>query len=62
MKWKGREINVTLALAGERIGLEPLADGQWGVWFEHVELGTFDERKGKIQRHRRLERMQGERR
>jgi putative transposase len=60
MKWKGREVNVTLALAGERIGLEPLADGHWAVWFEHVELGTFDERKGKIQRHRRLERMQGE--
>lgn len=54
MKWQGREINVTRALAGERIGLEPRADGQWAVWFEHLELGIFEERRGRIIRHKRL--------
>ena len=54
IKWQGREINVTRALAGEAIGLEPRSDGQWAVWFEHLELGIFDERKGRIERHRRL--------
>jgi putative transposase len=58
MKWRGGEINVTLALAGERIGLEPTEDGKWAVWFEHMELGTFDERKGRIEGHRRLDGMQ----
>ena len=58
MKWKGREINVTLALAGERIGLEPRSDGKWAVWYEHMELGTFDERRGRIEGHRRLDGMQ----
>ena len=55
MKWQGQEINVTRALKGERIGLEPKADGVWAVWFEHLELGLLDERKGRIVRHKRLE-------
>lgn len=54
IKWQGREINVTRALSGERIGLEPKGDGIWGVWFEHMELGLFDERRKRITRHKRL--------
>jgi putative transposase len=54
MKWGGQEINVTLALAGERIGLKPIDDGKWAVWFEQMDLGTFDERRGKIKGHKRL--------
>ena len=54
MKWEGREINVTLALAGERIGLEPVDDGKWVVWYEQMELGTFDERRGRIEGYKRL--------
>jgi Integrase core domain len=61
MKWRGQQINVSRSLAGERIGLEPRADGKWAAWFEHMELGIFDERKGRIQGHRRLESMQRER-
>jgi putative transposase len=55
IKWQGREINVTRALSGERIGLEPKGDGIWAVWFEHMELGLFDEREKRIKRHKRLQ-------
>jgi putative transposase len=58
MKWRGGEVTVSKALAEERIGLEPTGDGKWAVWFEHLELGTFDERKGRIERHRCLDGMQ----
>jgi putative transposase len=54
MKWCTQEINVTRALAGERIGLEPRAEGKWAVWFENMELGIFDEQRGRILRHKRL--------
>ena len=54
MKWGGRDILVSSALAGERIGLEPVEEGVWKVWFENLELGWFDERKGRIQRRKKL--------
>lgn len=56
MKWRGKDIMVNTALAAQRVGLEPRGDGIWAVWFEHLELGLFDERKGLIQRHRTLPR------
>ena len=54
MKWGGREITVSQALAGERIGLEPREDGIWAVWFEQLQVGRFDERTGGIQRISKL--------
>lgn len=50
MKWRSKDVALTHALAGERIGLEPRADGVWAVWFEALELGAFDERTGRITR------------
>lgn len=50
MTWRGEDIPISHALAGHRIGLEPRTDGIWAVWFEHAELGLFDERRGRIQR------------
>jgi hypothetical protein len=49
MKWKGKSIYVTTALAGERIGLEPIEDGIWMTYFATHPLGLFDERKGRIE-------------
>ena len=54
MKWAGKDVRITAALCGERIGLEPRGDGLWAVWFEHLELGLFDERRGRIARHKQL--------
>jgi transposase InsO family protein len=54
IKWAGQDVSVSQALAGERIGLEPRGDGNWAVWFEMLELGLFDERRLRIQRHKHL--------
>lgn len=49
MKWKGKNVYITTALAGERIGLEPIEDGLWMVYFATQPLGLFDERKGQVE-------------
>jgi transposase InsO family protein len=49
MKWKGRDVYITTALVGERIGLEPIEDGQWMVYFAQQALGVFDKRKGRVE-------------
>ena len=43
MRWNSAYVGVGRALGGERIGLEPIADGKWRVWFSFYELGEFDE-------------------
>lgn len=43
MKWKNRDVYITTALAGERIGLEPIEGGVWMVYFAKQALGIFDE-------------------
>jgi putative transposase len=54
IKWKGQDISITHALAGQEIGLEPVGDGQWKIHFEHLELGQFDERKRRLKPKARL--------
>jgi putative transposase len=48
MRWWSNNVFVGRALSGEVIGLEPVNDGLWRVWFYAYPLGLFDERKGKI--------------
>ena len=50
MKWGGKNIHVTPALSGEPIGLLPVDDGIWQVYFCSVPLGIFDERQLRIKR------------
>ena len=54
IKWKGRDIRLSEALWGQEIGLEALGEGLWGIHFETLRLGTFDEREGRIERCARL--------
>jgi len=54
IKWKCREINLTTALWGQQVGFKPVGDGRWAVYFESLELGIFDERKGRIVAAKRL--------
>lgn len=63
MKWEGKDVYVNRALAGERIGLEPIEDGVWKVYFASHELGIFDERRGSIQplKRKRREKQKEER-
>jgi putative transposase len=48
LKWKGRELYLSGALAGERVGLKAIADGLWRIYFSFYPLGILDERTFKI--------------
>jgi hypothetical protein len=39
---------VSEALAGEDVGLEPVADGVWNIVYYRTVLGRFNERTGTI--------------
>jgi transposase InsO family protein len=40
--WKHQEVFLTEALIGETVGLEPLDDRYWGVYFCHLPIARFD--------------------
>jgi putative transposase len=48
IKWHNRLVSVSSVLVGEEIGCEEIGDGEWGVYFGPVRLGTLDERLGRI--------------
>jgi putative transposase len=54
IKWKGREIRLTGALYGWEVGLKPVADDQWAVYFEGLELGVLDGRTCRLKAAKRL--------
>ena len=54
IKWNGQQVQINYALWGQEIGLKPIGDGLWAVYFESLELGVFDERKGRVRRHKNL--------
>ena len=56
MKWKGKNVQLSKALWGQEIGLRPLHDGCWEIYFEVLALGTFNERKGRVIPSKRLRR------
>jgi putative transposase len=43
MKWKGHDVRITDALWGQEIGLKPIGEAAWAVYFEEFEIGLFDE-------------------
>lgn len=55
IKWQNQTVQINRALAGQEIGLEPVAEGQWAVYFESLCLGIFDERKLQVRRHQKLD-------
>jgi hypothetical protein len=52
-RWKGERLFVAHALAGERIGLEPIDEQHWRVWFSFYEIGILDTVKLRIRRPER---------
>jgi len=46
--WKKRSIFLSQVLWGERVGLEPVGDGLFTVYFAHLPLIGFDARRGKL--------------
>jgi putative transposase len=49
IRWQGQEINISRALCGREIGLKPVGEGQWAVYFESLELGVLDQRQGRVE-------------
>lgn len=50
MAWSGRDVYITQALTGQYIGLEPIEDGMWKVYFADVPLAIFDEKTLRVKR------------
>lgn len=48
MKWGGREVFISGALCGERIGLLPVSDKEWKIYYATLAIGTFNEETGKV--------------
>ncbi len=48
IRWQGNELFVSEALAGQRIGLEEIAEGTWAVYFGTVLLARLDDRERKL--------------
>ncbi len=47
-RWKKQDIFLTEVLWGEPIGLLPVGDGRFTVYFAHLPLVGFDSRRGKL--------------
>lgn len=52
MKWNGRKVFVSHALKHKQVGLEPLQDGLWRMWFYQHWLGMWDEPARRLWRPR----------
>lgn len=50
MRWSGAQIFVANALQGELVGLEPIDERHWRVWFSFYEVGIVDAQKRSIRR------------
>jgi putative transposase len=48
IRWHHKWLNISSVLAEEYIGLEEVDDGVWAIYFAHLFLGQFDERKWRI--------------
>jgi len=48
MRWRGRMVFVSETLKGEPVGLEPVADGRWVVYFCDLPLAVIDDRRGRL--------------
>jgi transposase InsO family protein len=48
MTWRQHDVQVSSTLRGERVGLCPVEDGLWELYFGPTLLGHFDERQMKV--------------
>jgi hypothetical protein len=47
IKWAGRRIFVSEVLHGERVGIEPVDEGLWSLYFGACLLGRFTSEAGR---------------
>jgi hypothetical protein len=50
MRWWSDNVFVGKALTNESVGMEPIEDGLWRVWYFDYPVGILDERKGRIEK------------
>jgi transposase InsO family protein len=50
ISWKHQEVFLTEALIGERVGLEPIDDRYWRVYFAAFPIALFDSRELRMQK------------
>ena len=50
IKWRGRYVYVSEALRGEPVGLLPVDNDRWQLYFAQLALGILDERLNQIER------------
>jgi len=58
-KWNGQFVYVSQVLAGEPVGLEPIGEGRWCVYYGILPLGTLDARSARAPRIEPLKRELG---
>ena len=50
IKWRGQMIYVSSALSGEPLGLTPVGNDRWQLYFATLPIGLLDERLGRVLR------------
>ena len=48
IKWQGRLVYVSHLLRGEPLGLDPVADDRWVLYFCHLPLAVIDDRRQRL--------------
>ncbi len=48
IRWQGREVNITRALCGRQVALEPIDEGRWAIHYRSLQLGVWDKRKRRL--------------
>lgn len=50
ISWEGADYFISTSVAGWSVGVKPLSDGSWEVWFGRLLLGRIDTRTNSFQR------------
>ena len=48
IKWRGRMLFVSETLRGEPVGLAPVSEGRWVLYFSDLPLAVMDDRRGRL--------------
>jgi len=49
IRWRGQKVYLSQALNGQWVGLKPISEGLWNLYFMGAELGQLDERAAKVE-------------
>lgn len=54
IKWKGKALYITMALAGQYVGLLPAGNGKYTLYFNQTVIGEFNEKTRTIKEPKRV--------